>query len=85
MKRTKNTGYTKAELDRLYKMTESWKDTSNTLTGGKDVEFVKDNLRVFYALPVRTARAVSQLARRRRTTPERLIERWVREKLAESA
>jgi hypothetical protein len=84
MKRTKRIGYTKAELDKLYELTESWTDTSELVAKGPDVEFVTDNPQVLYALPVRTAQAVSRLARRRRTTPERLIQRWVKEKLAEA-
>jgi len=84
MRRTRHTGYTRTELDKLYALTESRTDTSKSLAETRDIEFVVDDLRVFYALPARTAQAVGRLARRRRTTPERLIERWVKEKLAQA-
>ena len=82
MKSTKGTGYSRAELDRLYALTDSRSDVSASLAVGQPVDFLIDDPRVFYSLPARTAQAVSRLARRRRTTPERLIERWVKEKLA---
>ncbi len=84
MRQAKHTGYSKAELNKLYELTDSWTDISGLMADGKDVEFKVEDLRVFYALPARTAQQVVRLARRRRTTPERLIERWVNEKLAET-
>jgi hypothetical protein len=84
MRRTRRIGYTKAELDRLYERTESWTDPSKAVMRGPDVEFVMDDPQVLYVLPIRTAEALSRLARRRRTTPERLVHRWVKEKLAEA-
>jgi hypothetical protein len=81
MTRTRYTGYTKAELDKLYDLTDSWTDISGPDNAKTNVEFVVEDLRVCYTLPVRTAKAVAELARRRRTSPERLIERWVKEKL----
>jgi hypothetical protein len=84
MTRTRHAGYTKAELDRLYDLTDSWTDIGASESTKANVEFIVEDLRVCYTLPVRTAKAVVQLARRRRTSPERLIERWVREKLQEA-
>jgi len=81
MKQGKQAGYGKNDLDRLYALTESWTDIGGSLSG-PDVPFEVDDLCVFYALPAKTASAVAHLARRRRTTPERLIKRWVEEKLA---
>ncbi len=84
MRGTKRTGYSRAELDRLYELTDSWTDVSDSLSSGKGERFIIEDRRVFYSLPAQTAAALGRLARRRRTTPERLIERWVNEKLIES-
>jgi len=84
MTATRHTGYSKAELDRLYDLTDSWTDIGASESTRANVEFTVEDLRVCYTLPVPTAKAVARLARRRRTTPERLIERWVREKLHEA-
>ena len=82
MKRGKHIGCSNRELDELYERTDSWKDTGPSLEDGKDVDFVLEDLSVYYALPANTAKAIARLARRKRTSPERLIRRWVEEKLA---
>jgi hypothetical protein len=82
MKRGKRIGYSDRELDDLYELTDSLKDIGPSLSEESEVDFVVEDLSVYYALPPGTASAVARLARKKRTSPERLIKRWVEEKLA---
>lgn len=83
MKLRKSTIHGRADIRRLYDDSERLEDVGSTMTEDRQVEFEIDDRLRLYALPERLVRQLDQLARRRRTTPQKLIERWVREKLAE--
>ena len=83
MKRGKSTAPSRAEIKQLYDRTERLKDVSSCMAEDRQVEFEIDDRLPLCWLSERLIRQLDQLARRRRTTPRKLIERWVREKLAE--
>lgn len=85
MKRPKSIDYTAEELDELYERTEQLKDASPSMSDERRVEFVVEDTSRLYTLPEGVMRKLDRLARRRRTTAQKLIERWVREKLAEAS